>query len=126
MNENFTLKELINNGYELSELKKLGITPIEFYNNNVTFYEMFTQLGYTYGELEDLYKINNKLLKNGNIDNNFNNIIKNCKKLFTMQSNCKYDSTNKNQVIILNGGNVKSRRIIKKLNKKKSIRNKIE
>ena len=76
-----------------------------------------TKLDYSYGKLEELYKSKNKLLKNGNHDTDFDSIIKNCKKLFSMKPNCKYDAQSKNQVFI-QGGRKKSKRLIQKLNKK--------
>jgi hypothetical protein len=118
LNQNFTLTELINAGAALLEFKKIGMIPNDFYDNNISFYQMFTQLDYTYGELEELYKSKNKLLKNGNHDTDFDSIIKNCKKLFSMKTNCKFDAKSKNQVIILDGGKIKSIRKIKKQNNK--------
>ena len=110
--------ELINAGIKLIEFKNIGMTPNEFYENDISFYQMFTELDYTYGNLEELYKSKNKLLKDGKVDNNYDTIIKNCKKIFTMNTNCKFDAKGPNQVIILDGGKIKSIRKIKKQNKK--------
>jgi biotin operon repressor len=113
----YKINELINSGFKLMEFKNLGIEITEFINNNISFYEMFTELGYTYGHLENLYK--EKIKKENYSDTKFDEVIKNCKKMFMLNSKCIYDT--KQQKAVIPGGNKKSRKIIKKINKK-SIR----